>query len=160
DSACDFPDPRIGSVTTPSRLAGSLAKTTTGGSMVRGARAGIVAVVAATAALAACGEPAGDDSADDPQAGMSSVRFRLWDEAAATAYQESFDAFNAMHRDIHVEVEVVAPASYAARATADFASGAMADVFWVSSDAIQDWLDLTDLVAPSSVVDQDEVEWS
>ena len=128
--------------------------------MIRGARAGVVAVIVAAAALAACGEPAGDDSADDPRSGIASVRFRLWDETAASAYQESFDAFNAIHRDIHVEVEVVAPGSYATRATADFASGAMADVFWVSSDAVSDWIDLTDLVAPTSEVDQDEVEWS
>src|SRR5690625_2949634 len=128
--------------------------------MIRGARVGVVAVVAAAAALAACGEPAGDDTVDDPQSGMSSVRFRLWDEAAASAYQESFDAFNAIHRDIHVEVEVVPQDSYATRVAADFASGAMADVFWVSSDAVGDWVDLTDLVAPASEVDQEEVAWS
>ena len=128
--------------------------------MIRGPRVGVVAVVAAAAALAACGEPAGDDTVDDPQSGMSSVRFRLWDEAAASAYQESFDAFNAIHRDIHVEVEVVSQDSYATRAAADFASGAMADVFWVSSDALGDWVDLTDLVAPASEVDQEEVAWS
>ncbi|MBD8061945.1 extracellular solute-binding protein [Oceanitalea stevensii] len=106
------------------------------GLMDRRARARAGAALAIAAMVAACGEPAGDDAGTDASAGMSTVTFRLWDDAAAAAYRESFDAFNAVHRDIHVEVEVVPEAGYADRAASDLADGTMADVFWTTSDSV------------------------
>ncbi|WP_152189061.1 extracellular solute-binding protein [Georgenia satyanarayanai] len=104
--------------------------------MDRRARARAGAALAVAAVMAACGEPAGDDVGTDATAGMSTLTFRLWDDAAAAAYRESFDAFNAVHRDIHVEVEVVPEADYSERAASDLADGTMADVFWTTSDNV------------------------
>ncbi|MCM3661210.1 extracellular solute-binding protein [Georgenia satyanarayanai] len=106
------------------------------GLMDRRARARAGAALAIAAVMAACGEPAGDAAGTDATAGLSTVTFRLWDDAAAAAYRESFDAFNAVHRDIHVEVEVVPEAGYADRTASDLSDGTMADVFWTTSDSV------------------------
>ena len=118
-----------------------------------------VVAVAVAALLAACGEPASDDSADATSAGIASVTFRLWDPAAADAYRESFDAFNAIHRDIHVDVEIVPEDSYAARAASDLADGVMADVFWTTSDAVAAHAHAGDLVELGEVLGEDRPAW-
>src|SRR5690625_1288899 len=117
------------------------------------------AAVAIALAVAACGEPASDDPADSSSAGQSAVTFRLWDEEAASAYQESFDAFNALRADIHVEVEVVPEESYAERATADLADGTMADVFWTTSDAVAGHAHAGELLDLDAIGEQDDVAW-
>ncbi|WP_413451630.1 extracellular solute-binding protein [Georgenia phoenicis] len=121
------------------------------------ARAGAALVIAA--ALAACGEPASDEAAVDPSAGMATVTFRLWDDAAADAYRESFDAFNAVHRDIHVEVEVVPEPGYADRTASDLADGTMADIFWTTSDAVAAHAHAGDIVELDEALGEDLEEW-
>src|SRR5690625_4918423 len=132
---------------------------TSGGVMSCRGRVRAGAAVAIAALLAACGEPASDDSADATSAGIASVTFRLWDPAAADAYRESFDAFNAIHRDIHVDVEIVPEDSYAARAASDLADGVMADVFWTTSDAVAAHAHAGDLVELGEVLGEDRPAW-
>lgn len=122
-------------------------------------RAG-TALALVAALVAGCGEPAGDDSVvDAASAGLSSVTFRLWDEAAADAYRESFDAFNAIHRDIFVEVEVVPRKGYAERVASDLAAGTMADIFWTTSDAVAAHAHGGDLLALGEVLGEDVEPW-
>ncbi len=127
--------------------------------MSRRARACAAAVAALTVALAGCGEPPGDDSADVASAGFSTVTFRLWDEAAADAYRESFDAFNAINPGLHVEVEVVPRETYADAAATDLADGTMADIFWTTSDAVGAQAHSGDLLGLGTTLGEDHEEW-
>lgn len=126
--------------------------------MSRQARA-CAAAVALAALVAACGEPASDDSGGATSAGFSTVTFRLWDEAAAGAYRESFDAFNAINRDVHVDVEVVPQESYEDEAASDLADGTMADIFWMTSDAVAAHARAGDLVELDEVLGEDHEQW-
>ncbi|WP_324650254.1 ABC transporter substrate-binding protein [Georgenia sp. H159] len=126
--------------------------------MSRQARA-CAAAVALVALVAGCGEPASDDSGDAASAGFSTVTFRLWDEAAASAYRESFDAFNAINRDVHVDVEVVPQESYAEEVAADLADGTMADIFWTTSDAVAAHAHAGDLVELDEALGEDHEQW-
>lgn len=127
--------------------------------MDRRARARAGAALAVAAALAACGEPASDDSDDAASASISTVIFRLWDETAAEAYRESFDAFNSIRQDIHVEVEVVPQSSYASEVASDLADGTMADIFWTTSDAVPAHVHAGDLVEIGEVLDDEHEDW-
>lgn len=127
--------------------------------MDRRARARAAAALAIAAVMAACGEPAGDDAGTDATASMSTVTFRLWDDAAAAAYRESFDAFNSVHRDIHVEVEVVPEAGYAERTASDLADGTMADVFWTTSDAVTALAHTGDVLELRETLGEDAGDW-
>lgn len=127
--------------------------------MVRRAHARAVAALACTAVLAGCGEPASDDSSGVTSAGVASVTVRLWDDGAADAYRESFDAFNAIHPDIHVDVEVVRPETYADRVTTDLAAGTMADIFWTTSDAVAAHAGSGDIVGLDDAVGDEHEEW-
>ena len=124
-------------------------------------RAHACAVVAAALALAVagCGEPPSEDSPDVASAGLSTVTFRLWDEAAADAYRESFDAFNAIHPGLHVEVEVVPHESYAQAAEADLAAGTMADIFWTTSEGVAAEAASGSLLPLDDVLGEDEETW-
>ena len=121
-------------------------------------RAGTALALAAVVATG-CGEPATDDSADVASAGLTTVTFRLWDETAADAYRESFDAFNAIHRDIFVEVEVVPAEGYDEQVAADLADGTMADVFWTTSDAVAAHAQGEDILRLNDVLGEDVGPW-
>lgn len=127
--------------------------------MDRRARARAGAALAIAAVLAACGEPASEDATTDATAGLSTVTFRLWDDAAAAAYRESFDAFNAVQRDIHVEVEVVPEAGYADRTASDLADGTMADVFWTTSDSVAALAHSGDVLELRETLGEDAGDW-
>ncbi|MEE6281642.1 ABC transporter substrate-binding protein [Georgenia sp. MJ170] len=124
-----------------------------------GRRVAIGALVTGSLVLAACADPGGDDSDADPQAGITTVTFRLWDEAAATAYRESFDAFTAANRDVHVEVEVVPWESYWSQLEADMAAGTPADIFWTNTANVEGYADDGLLVSMDEVLDRDAVQW-
>src|SRR5699024_5574368 len=83
--------------------------------------------------LAACSPGSSDDDSGDGDSGATTVTFRLWDESAAAAYEETFAAFSDQHPDIDVEVETVPWANYCARLPQDIGSGTMADIFWTNT---------------------------
>src|SRR5699024_3342351 len=71
------------------------------------------AVLGASALLlAACSPGSSDDDSGDGDSGTTTVTFRLWDEAAAAAYEESFAAFEEQNTDIDVRSETVPWANY------------------------------------------------
>ncbi|GAA2884020.1 sugar ABC transporter substrate-binding protein [Actinoplanes cyaneus] len=72
---------------------------------------------------------AGNDDAD----GKTTVTFRLWDEQVATAYEQSFAAFEKTHPEITVDVQVVPWADYWTKLPADVAAGTAADIFWTNT---------------------------
>src|SRR5690625_7753123 len=88
-----------------------------------------VAAISALA-LAACspgsgGSGGGDGSGDGNGGEQTVVTFRLWDDNAAAAYEESFDAFTEENPDIKVEIELVPWGDYWTRLPQDIGSGTM-----------------------------------
>ncbi|SEE82165.1 ABC transporter substrate-binding protein [Ruania alba] len=126
-------------------------------------RRGSLALVAGTATtaltLAACspgssGEPDGGGSEDS-----ATVTFRLWDDAAAAAYEESFEAFTEANPDITVDVETVPWANYWDRLPQDIGSGTMADIFWTNTSNFGIYADNGNLIDIGAEIgaDQDEL---
>lgn len=111
-------------------------------------------------ALAACADPAplGTDD-DDPQAGVTTVTFRVWDDAAATAYRESFDVFAVTHRDILVDIEVVPWESYWSELEADLADGTAPDVFWTNTANVEQYARSGQLLSVSKELGDARDQW-
>ncbi|GAA2708670.1 ABC transporter substrate-binding protein [Actinoplanes palleronii] len=78
--------------------------------------------------LAGCSVAGGGD-----EEGKTTVTFRLWDDQVATAYQQSFAAFEKAHPDIKVTVQLVPWADYWTKLPADIAAGTAADIFWTNT---------------------------
>lgn len=95
---------------------------------------------AAAVVLAACtGQTADPDDAADAalrDEAVGSVTLRVWDEAAAAAYVESFDAFSTQQPGYGVDVEVVPIERYADQLAEDLAAGEAPDLFWVDPAAV------------------------
>ncbi|MFH5821310.1 extracellular solute-binding protein [Georgenia sp. AZ-5] len=119
-------------------------------------------VVAAAVLLGACAarttEPDDSAGATVPSA-VTTVTFRLWDEEAARAYEESFDALSAQFPDVRVRVELVERADYAARAAEDLAAGTMADLFWADPALFPAHADAGALLEAGTVVGEDHDGW-
>ncbi|MDR1152404.1 MAG: sugar ABC transporter substrate-binding protein [Bifidobacteriaceae bacterium] len=61
------------------------------------------------------------------------VTVKLWDEAVAAAYEDSFAQFTKAHPDITVEVVVDPWATYWDNLVTDVAGGTAADIFWLNT---------------------------
>lgn len=121
---------------------------------------GLVAATAASLAmvLAAC-SPASDDGEDKSSGDKTTVTFRLWDEVAQPAYEDSFKEFEKQHSDISVNVEVVPWDDYWSRIPLDFNSGDMADVFLVNSSNVAQYADNGSLINVTEALGDDHDEW-
>jgi multiple sugar transport system substrate-binding protein len=121
---------------------------------------GTAALAATALTLAAACSPTIDASDEDTAASAATtVTFRLWDDVAAAAYQESFDAFSAQHPDIRVDVEVVPRADYWERLPRDLSSGKMADIFWADTAHFARYADDGDLLDITAALGDDHDEW-
>ncbi|MFT4233563.1 MAG: sugar ABC transporter substrate-binding protein [Microbacterium sp.] len=86
------------------------------------------AATLAITALAGCSSDGGD-------AGTTTLTFRTWDENAAAAYQESFDAFTKENPDITVTIDIIPWADYFTKLRTDIAGGSAADLFWINNSS-------------------------
>ncbi|HHW82296.1 MAG TPA: sugar ABC transporter substrate-binding protein [Actinomycetales bacterium] len=102
-------------------------------------------------------EPTGEDT---QPTGSTTVTFRLWDDVAAPAYEESFDAFTAQNPDINVEVELVSWGDYWTRLPLDLQSGDMADIFWTNSSNFARFADAGNLINITEALGDDHDEWT
>lgn len=109
--------------------------------------------------LAAC-SPGSSDEGEGGDSGTTTVTFRLWDENAAAAYEESFAAFSDQHPDIDVEVETVPWANYWDRLPQDLGSGTMADIFWTNTSNFGLYVDNGNLLNISEALGDDHDEWT
>ena len=82
--------------------------------------------VAATAAglTAACGTSSGSSG------GVTDLTYMIWQTSEEPAYQQSIDAFEKAHPDIHVTIDLVPWAQYWAKLQTSAAGRDMPDVFW------------------------------
>lgn len=110
--------------------------------------------------LAACSPGSSDDDSGDGDSGATTVTFRLWDEAAAAAYEETFAAFEEQNSDIDVEVETVPWANYWDRLPQDIGSGTMADIFWTNTSNFGLYVDNDNLINISEAIGDDHDEWT
>ena len=109
--------------------------------------------------LAAC-SPASNSSDDNNSSGdKTTVTFRLWDDVAAPAYEESFEEFEKQNEDIDVKVEVVPWGQYWERLPLDINSGDMADIFWVNSSNVAQFADNGNLIDVTAEIGEDHDAW-
>lgn len=139
-------------------------------------RATSAGVLAATTALvlAACSPSSTSDPTSPEDAsgsettateetratGQTTVTFRLWDDVAAPAYEESFDAFMAQNSDIVVDVEVVPWGDYWTQLPLDIQSGDMADIYWTNSSNFAKFADNGNLINISETLGEGDGEWT
>jgi len=113
-----------------------------------------VALVAASAiALSGCATSAGQ-SADDE----TTITFRLWDDQAAKAYEESFAAFEKENPGIHVDINVVGWNDYWTKLRTDVAGKTMDDVFWVNNAYFGAYADSGNLVDVTDTLGSDAAD--
>ena len=93
--------------------------------LVAGALALVAVLLAATAVLM--------DWSGEPHGGKIVVTVRLWGEPIATAYRQSFEAFNRTHPNIEVRTNMVAYSTYFNTLRTDVAGGSADDIFWLSN---------------------------
>jgi len=96
-------------------------------------------LVSAAFALSACSGPAPAASSGAPATSAAAapvtLTFRTWDENAAAAYKQSFEAFTAANPDIKVTTEVVPWSDYFTKLRTDIAGGSAADLFWLNNSS-------------------------
>ncbi|WP_193105959.1 sugar ABC transporter substrate-binding protein [Brachybacterium sp. FME24] len=106
---------------------------------------------------AAC-SPSSDDGSGTSDGGKGTLTFRLWDENAVPAYEESFQAFTA-DSGWTVEIDVVPWADYWTRLPLDVASGDAADVYWMNSANYVLYKDSEDLLDINEVIPDGASQW-
>ena len=118
---------------------------------------------------AACSPSGGGDSGSGEGGGGSdaggssggdkgTLTFRLWDENAVAAYEESFAAFTEQS-GWNVSIDVVPWADYWTRLPLDVASGDAADVYWMNSANYVLYKDSGDLLDINEVVPDGASQW-
>src|SRR5690606_13329100 len=109
-------------------------------------------------ALAACSPSATSGGGSGGGTGEKSLTFRLWDEAAKPAYEESFAAFTEQS-GWSVSIDLVPWADYWTKLPLDVASGDMADVYWMNSANFVQLQQSGDLLAVDEVVPEGADQW-
>jgi multiple sugar transport system substrate-binding protein len=99
---------------------------------------------AAVLALTAC-SPAAPTDTTGP-GGVTTVTVRLWDDQVATAYRQSFDAFQQQHPDIKVTLNLVPFKNYATTLPLDVSSGTVDDVYWTNATTFGAFADAGKLI--------------
>ncbi|QOR47778.1 sugar ABC transporter substrate-binding protein [Trueperella pecoris] len=113
-------------------------------------------------ALSACSPSTGNKSSESSAASsgdQATVTFRLWDDVAAPAYEESFKAFEEKNPGIKVKVEVVPWGDYWTQLPLDISSGEMADIFWVNSSNFALYADNGNLMNITKELGKDHDAW-
>lgn len=113
-----------------------------------------------TAAATGGATESGASQEDTQDTGQTTVTFRLWDDVAAPAYEESFDAFMAQNPNIVVNVEVVPWSDYWDRLPLDLQSGDMADIFWTNSSNFAKFADNGNLINITDALGSRHDEWT
>ncbi|NMA78608.1 MAG: sugar ABC transporter substrate-binding protein [Actinomycetales bacterium] len=127
------------------------------------AAAGLLGAAAACSPSSDDGSGSGGGSSASDAGGSSggdkgTLTFRLWDENAVAAYQESFEAFTA-ESGWNVEIDVVPWGDYWTRLPLDVASGDAADVYWMNSANYVQFKDSDALVDINEIIPDGASQW-
>ncbi|GLI30040.1 MULTISPECIES: ABC transporter substrate-binding protein [Brachybacterium] len=104
------------------------------------------------------GEGGGSDAGGSSGGDKGTLTFRLWDENAVAAYEESFATFTEQS-GWNVSIDVVPWADYWTRLPLDVASGDAADVYWMNSANYVLYKDSGDLLDINEVVPDGASQW-
>lgn len=104
------------------------------------------------------GEGGGSDAGGSSGGDKGTLTFRLWDENAVAAYEESFAAFTEQS-GWNVKIDVVPWADYWTRLPLDVASGDAADVYWMNSANYVLYKDSGDLLDINEIVPDGASQW-
>ena len=94
------------------------------------AAGGCVALALSTVACASVGSGSG---------GTINLTYAMWRTPEQAGYQQSINAFEKQHPNIHVTIESFAYADYESKLTTEFSSGGGPDVYWVNTPMIATW---------------------
>lgn len=124
------------------------------------AAAGLLGAAAACSPSGSGGDGDGGGASDGggTTGDKGSLTFRLWDENAVAAYEESFQAFTA-ESGWGVSIDVVPWADYWTRLPLDVASGDAADVYWMNSANYIQLKDSDALLDIHEVVPDGAAQW-
>ncbi len=111
-----------------------------------------------TAAACSPSGGGGDDATSAGGGAKGTLTFRLWDQNAVPAYEESFAAFTESS-GWGVTIDVVPWADYWTRLPLDVASGDAADVYWMNSANYILYKDSGDLLDINEVVPDGASQW-
>lgn len=120
----------------------------------------LLATAAATGtagALAACSPSASKNDSGGGK-GDKKLTFRLWDETAKKAYEESFAAFTKKH-GWDVTIDVVPWNDYWTKLPLDISSGDIADVYWMNSANFVQLQEAGNLLDITKVLDGGTDQW-
>ncbi len=118
------------------------------------AAAGLLGVAAACSPSSS----GGGDEGGGEASGEKSLTFRLWEQNAVPAYEESFAAFE-KESGWSVTIDVVPWNDYWTRLPLDTASGDAADVYWMNSANFVRYADAGHLLAIDDVVEGGADQW-
>ncbi|MFQ6484528.1 ABC transporter substrate-binding protein [Brachybacterium epidermidis] len=104
------------------------------------------------------GNGGGSGGSDGGGGGNGTLTFRLWDELAQPAYEESFAAFTEQS-GWQVNIDLVAWGDYWTRLPLDVASGDAADVYWMNSANYVLYKDSGDLLDINEVLPDAADQW-
>jgi len=125
------------------------------------AAAGLIGTAAACSPSSDGGSSSASGGASDgggTTGDKGSLTFRLWDETAVPAYEESFQAFT-KESGWGVSIDVVPWADYWTRLPLDVASGDAADVYWMNSANYVQLKDSEALLNINDVVPDGADQW-
>ena len=119
-----------------------------------------VAGVAGTAvACSPSGSGSGSGTSGGSDAGgAGTLTFRLWDESAVPAYEESFAAFTEQ-TGWNVSIDLVPWSEYWTQLPLDVAGGTAADVYWMNSANFVQYQSTGNLLAIDEVVGSGTGDW-
>jgi len=113
------------------------------------------ALLAAAAALTAC-----SSSSSDSSNGNVTLRYALWVDTQAPAYQDCANAFHADHPNIKIKIEQTAWAEYWTNLTTEVTAGTAPDVFTDSVAYYPDFQTNNQIVDLEPYVKRDHVDLS
>lgn len=104
------------------------------------------------------GDSGGNGGSDGGGGSNGTLTFRLWDELAQPAYEDSFAAFTEQS-GWQVNIDLVAWGDYWTRLPLDVASGDAADVYWMNSANYVLYKDSGDLLDINEVLPDAADQW-
>lgn len=119
------------------------------------AAAGLLGAAAACSPSSDSGDSGGGSDAGGDK---GTLTFRLWDQNAVAAYEESFAAFTESS-GWNVSIDVVPWGDYWTRLPLDVASGDAADVYWMNSANYVQYKDSDALLDINEVVPDGAAQW-
>ncbi|EYT49356.1 ABC transporter substrate-binding protein [Brachybacterium muris] len=120
--------------------------------------AGTAVACSPSAENGGAGGGSGNGGSDGGGGAAGTLTFRLWDELAQPAYEESFKAFTEQH-GWNVDIDLVPWGDYWTRLPLDVASGDAADVYWMNSANYIQYKDSGDLLDINEVLPDASDQW-